>query len=109
MKKNITLILSLFLSVSSVDLFAQDKKIGSRQDREGLYNYLLEKTFERESFSPVKNQNLDLDIEKEMLKYKSELINAKSEEDLFYAIVKISNARKDRHLKVATIKNGLTL
>ena len=43
MKKNITLILSLFLSVSSVDLFAQDKKIGSRQDREGLYNYLLEK------------------------------------------------------------------
>ena len=109
MKKNITLILSLFLSVSSVDLFAQDKKIGSRQDREGLYNYLLEKTFERESFSPVKNQNLDLDIEKEMLKYKSELINAKSEEDLFYAIVKISNARKDRHLKVATSKNGLTL
>jgi hypothetical protein len=64
---------------------------------------------ERESFSPVKNQALGLDVEKEMLRFTEELLSADSDEDLYYALVKISNARKDRHLSVDLVEGGVTL
>lgn len=63
----------------------------------------------REAFSPIKNRVLGLDIQKEMLRYRNELIAADTDEKLYYALVKISNARKDRHLKVSLVKGGLAL
>ena len=79
------------------------------EDRAALFDYILAKTLEREAFSPIKNRRLGLDIEKEMQKYRSELIAADTDEKLFYALVKISNARKDRHLKVSLVEGGLSL
>lgn len=82
---------------------------GSREDREALFDYLLAKTLERESFSPVKNNKLHLDVVKEMQKYRGELIQADTDEKLFYVLLKISNARKDRHLNISLVKDGITL
>jgi hypothetical protein len=79
------------------------------EDRAALFDYILAKTLEREAFSPIKNRRLGLDIEKEMRKYRSELIAADTDEKLFYALVEISNARKDRHLKVSLVEGGLSL
>lgn len=79
------------------------------EDRAALFDYILAKTLEREAFSPIKNQKLNLDVKKEMLRYRDELIAADTDEKLFYTLVKISNARKDRHLKVGFVKGGLVL
>lgn len=81
----------------------------SPEDRAALFDYILSKTLERESFSNIKNQKLELDIIKEMKRYRDEMIAADTDEKLFYALVKISNARKDRHLSVSLVKGGLTL
>ncbi len=78
-------------------------------DRAALFDYLLEKTFERESFSPIKNERLELDIEAGMRAYRDELIAADTDEKLFYALVKLGNARKDRHLSLNPIEGGIVL
>jgi hypothetical protein len=101
-------ILILFLFSSSAS-FPPNTDAGSREDRVALFDYLLAKTLERESFSPVKNHNLHLNVVKEMQKYRDELIEADTDEKLFYALLKISNARKDRHLNISLVKGGITL
>jgi hypothetical protein len=63
----------------------------------------------REAFSPIKNQILQLDIKKEMLRYRDEMIAADTDEELFYTLIKISNARKDRHLSVNLVDGGLEI
>ena len=100
------LILFLFCNSASIPL---NTDTGSREDRTVLFDYLLAKTIERESFSPIKNHNLHLNVAKEMKKYRDELIEADTDEKLFYALLKISNARKDRHLNISLVKGGITL
>ncbi len=80
---------------------------GTPEDRAALFDELMEKTMAREAFSPIKNERLGLDIEAAMRRYRDELIAADTEEKLFYALVKISNARKDRHLSVSPAEGGL--
>ena len=82
---------------------------GTRADRAALFDYLLVKTLERESFSPIKNRTLGLDVGREMRRYREDLLDADTDEKLYYALVRISNARKDRHLTVALVEGGLTL
>lgn len=81
----------------------------ARADREALFDYILAKTMEREAFSPIKNETLGIDIEQEMLKYRDEVINAGTDIELYYALVKLSNARRDRHLSVSPVEGGLEL
>ncbi|MCP4724828.1 MAG: hypothetical protein GY863_07320 [bacterium] len=103
-----TLIISAVMAILSGVMFSTYALSQSTpEDRAALFEYILTKTFEREAFSPVKNRNLDLNIRKEMLKYRDEMIAADTEEELFHVIVKISNARKDRHLSVSTVDDGL--
>ena len=82
---------------------------GTAEDRAVLFDYILEKTMERGAFSPIKNRNLNLDIEEAMRSLRDELIEADTDEKLYYALVKLSNSRRDRHLKVGLVKGGLTL
>ncbi len=79
------------------------------EDRAALFDSLLAKTLRREAFSPIKNSKLGLDIEAEMRRYRDELIAADTDEKLYYALVKISNTRRDRHVTVELIPQGLTL
>jgi hypothetical protein len=81
--------------------------VSTPEDRAALFGYIIKKTMERESFSPVKNRILDLDVKREMLRYRDELIAADTDQELFNILMKISNARKDRHLSVSLVKGGL--
>ncbi|UCE42626.1 MAG: hypothetical protein JSV17_06630 [Candidatus Aminicenantes bacterium] len=101
-------IIILFLFCHSIPI-PPNTGADSREDREALFEYILAKTLERESFSPIKNRKLQLDVLKEMHKYRDELIQADTDEKLFYALLKISNARKDRHLNISLVKGGIML
>jgi len=103
----ICLILILFLFCRNV-LISHTSDVSSHGDRAALFDYILAKTLERESFSPVKNHKLDLNVVNEMQKYREELIEADTDEKLFYALLKISNARKDRHLNISLVKGGIS-
>lgn len=83
--------------------------ISTKEDREALFNYIYNKTLDREAFSPVKEQTLGVDVKKEMLKYKDDVINARSDIELYYALQKLSAARKDRHLSISMVENGLKI
>ncbi len=63
----------------------------------------------RESFSAIKNEELGLDVEKNMRRWRDELLDARTDQELFHALVKISNARKDRHLSVGLAPGGLAV
>jgi len=109
MIKQLTLILvwSAMLAVPATLTAQTESRISTPQDRRALFNYLLDKTLEREAFSPIKNQRLGLDVEKAMRAFENEIVAASTESELFYALVKLSNARKDRHLTVSAIDGGL--
>ncbi len=76
---------------------------GTRADRAALFDNLLEKTMARESFSAIKNERLGLDVEKNMRRWRDELLDAETDQEIFHALVKLSNARKDRHLSVGVV------
>ena len=100
-----------FLGLAMIPLVlgAQESRISTREDRQALFDDLLAKTLQREAFSEVKNRRLGLDVEAAMRAYEGEVVGARSEEELFYALVKLSNARKDRHLRVSTAEGGLRI
>jgi hypothetical protein len=104
--KRISLFIFVCLLIFS-SLFPFDTS--TPEDRAALFDYILSKILERESFSTVKNKSLELDILKEIKNCREEMIAADTDEKLFYALVKISNARKDRHLRVRLVEGGLTL
>jgi len=87
----------------------------TREDRAALFDWLLEKAIERDAFASLPNHPYyqehpaGVDVESEMLRYRDELIAADTEEKLYYALLKISNVRRDRHLRVFPVEGGLTL
>ncbi|MFY0533650.1 hypothetical protein [Nannocystis pusilla] len=83
--------------------------LGTAEQRARLFAEIWDKTARREAFSPVKNQRLALDVRVGMEAFAPELLAAKTDVELFYALVKISNARKDRHLKVRPVDGGLVV
>lgn len=100
----------LFVAWSLVSCGASQKTdpaIGSVADREALVDYLIDKTMQREAFSPEKNRHLNLDVEAAMRAEAAAVVNARNQEALFYALARLSNARKDRHLSVRAIEGGL--
>ncbi|MBN4056413.1 hypothetical protein JYT20_01695, partial [Rhodothermus sp. AH-315-K08] len=81
--------------------------VSTAEDREALFDQILESTLDREAFSPAKIQRLHLDVAKAMIAVRREFIEADTDEKLFYAIVKLSNTRKDQHLSVRPLSGGL--
>ena len=81
--------------------------LGTAADRKALVDYLIERTMEREAFSPVKNSRLNLDVEAAMRAEEAAIVNAADQGELFYALARLSNARRDRHLSVNSIPGGL--
>jgi len=103
------IVVSLLLSLGRSFALEPNADPGSREDRAALFDYILAKTMERESFSEIKNRFLDLDVEREMKRYRDELIAADTDEKMYYALAKISNARKDRHLRISPVEGGIKL
>ncbi len=98
----------LLLISSSIACSSTDNQ-SSAADRAALFDYIYDKTLEREAFSPIKDSILGLNVAEEMSRFRDELIEAETAEELYYALLKISNARKDRHLTVSLVDGGLTL
>ena len=74
-----------------------------------LFDEIIKKTERREAFSEVKEQNLQFSALEDMKKLRSEFINVQTEEELYYALWKLSNARRDTHLVVGTVDGGLEI
>lgn len=82
-------------------------RAGNIDDREALFDYIIERTAEREAFSPVKNAELNMDPLQNMRDLREDFITAETDQALFHVLVKLSNARKDRHLSVTPVNGGL--
>ena len=72
-----------------------------------LFDEIITKTEQREAFSPVKESNIGFSHIEDMRKLRSEFIEARTENDLYYALSKLSNARRDTHLRVESVAEGL--
>ena len=98
---------ALLLLLLYVSAEGQTSPLGTPASREALVDDLIRKTMAREAFSPVKNARLGLDIEASMRAIGVDVVAAESESELFYALVRLSNARRDRHLALRPAPGGL--
>ncbi|GAA4272911.1 hypothetical protein U6A24_06490 [Aquimarina gracilis] len=83
------------------------ESISTKEDRKALFDYIITKTQEREAFSPIKESKLGFSPIENMKACEQEFVNASSEEELWYALQKLSNARKDRHLSIDKVSKGI--
>ena len=74
---------------------------------ETLFDEIIRKTEQREAFSEIKETNIGFKAIEDMKKLRSEFATAETELDLWFALVKLSNARRDRHLAVSPVDGGL--
>lgn len=74
-----------------------------------LFDEIIDKTARREAFSEVKEETQSYSALAAMEALRSEFVAAESEADLYYALVKLSNARRDRHLSVNPVEGGLSV
>ena len=100
---------AVLLSLSLACGRAESPAVGTPEQRADLFDYIIERTEAREAFSPAKEAALGFDPMEEMARLRDDVISAATEEDLYYALVRLSNARRDRHLDVALVPGGLEL
>lgn len=81
----------------------------SADQLETLFDEIIDKTARREAFSEVKEETQSYSALAAMEALRSEFAAAESEADLYYALVKLSNARRDRHLSVNPVEGGLSV
>lgn len=82
---------------------------GTRADREALFDGIVAKTMAREAFSPIKNKRLGLSFPENLEAHRNDVINADTDEKLYWALVRLSNSRHDRHLGVFATDGGIEL
>ena len=79
----------------------------STSQLETLFDEIISKTEQREAFSEVKERNIGFSALEDMRKLRSEFVVSRTETELYYALWKLSNARRDRHLRVSPVEGGL--
>lgn len=99
----------LVAQATDVTTVGGEVAIGTPAQRDALVDRLLEMSRDREAWSPPKEEALGYDPVEEMEAVRHEVVGARTEEELFYALVKLSNARRDRHLSVEPVPGGLRL
>ncbi len=89
--------------------------LGTEQDRAALFDFLVRSTMEWDAFASLPEHPYHrahpkgIDVVAKMYRYRDELIAADTEEKLWFVLNKISNARKDTHLRVTPVEGGLTV
>ena len=81
--------------------------IGTPAERSALVDSILAMTARREAWSPLKEEALDFDPLAEMEAVRDEVVGATTEEELYYALTRLSNARRDSHLYITPVPGGL--
>ncbi|UJH68566.1 hypothetical protein [Allomuricauda sp. SCSIO 65647] len=92
----------------AVQLMAQSG-VGTKEDREALFDAIVKMTMQREAFSDFKNKALNFDPIENMQKLRQEFVDAETNDDFWFALVKLSAARHDKHLSIEEVENGLTV
>ncbi len=77
--------------------------------RGALFDTIVARTERREAFSPVKNERLGFDPLAAMRSLRDEVVAADTETALYYALARLSHARRDRHLDLILVPGGLAL
>lgn len=106
MKKRIATVLSAAALLTAQSASADVK---TEADREALFDMIVEMTMAREAWSPVKNDAWGASYPEDFEPFRQQVIDAQTDEDLFYALVKLSNTRHDSHLGVSPVKGGLVV
>ena len=107
MKITLFILSALFLAASFTSCQETDSRAGTKEDREALFNYIIEKTIERESISEPKTRVMNFCPLREMLSFREEMIAADTDEALMEVLLKMSNVRRDRHTSVDLADDGL--
>ena len=81
--------------------------VGTPELREELFDSIIEMTRRREAWSPFKEEHMGYDPLTEMEALRSKIVNATTEEDLYYGLALLSNARRDSHLYLTPVPDGL--
>lgn len=81
--------------------------IGTPEQRSALVDSILAMTARREAWSPVKESTLGYDPLAEMESVRAEVVDAATEEELYYALTRLSNVRRDSHLYITPVPGGL--
>jgi hypothetical protein len=81
--------------------------VGTRESRAALFDSIMAMTARRGAFSQPKQGALGYDPLEEMRELRAEVVDADTEETLFYALFRLSNARRDRHLSVGLVDGGI--
>lgn len=88
---------------------------GSVADREALYEFLVRSTLEWDAFASLPDHPYHrahpagIDVTSEMARHRQQLLDADTDEKLWFALWALSNARRDRHLRVELTDGGLVL
>ena len=77
--------------------------------RGALFDTIVARTERREAFSPPKNERLGFDPITAMLALRDDVVAAETEEALYYALARLSHTRRDRHLDLFLVPDGLAL
>lgn len=80
--------------------------IGTPEQRAALFNAIITKTRDREAFSPIKNATLDFDPIRAMRAERDSVVDAETASEFFYALSRLSAARRDQHLSVMLVPGG---
>lgn len=88
---------------------ASSPRVGTPELRAELFDTIIARTERREAFSPIKNKRLGFDPIQEMEALRDLIVDASNEEDLYYALARLSHARRDRHLDIYLVPEGLEL
>lgn len=84
-------------------------RAGTPELRGALVDTLVARVSRREAFSPFKQAHWGEDPLEAMGALRDEVVEADTEEALFYALERLSNARRDRHLGMGLVEGGLRL
>lgn len=88
---------------------AGSRAVGTRELRAALADSILEWTAQREAFSQPKHELFGFDPLVAMAAYRHDVIAADDPVELYYALARMSHARRDRHLELALVPGGLEL
>lgn len=104
----ICLALALPCVFSAFGCAAPMSDAGTPDQRAGLFSAIISKTRDRQAVAPTKNATLDFDPIRAMRAERDGVVDAETASELFYALSRLSAARRDRHLSTMLVSGGIS-
>ncbi len=104
----ICLVAAVACALATTACSTSTSAVGTPGQRAALFSAIIAKTRDREAFSPIKNSALRFDPVRVMRGERDALVEAETESELFYALARLSAARRDRHLSVMLVPGGVS-